>query len=466
MRKMGVTKQLALFFGAFCAITVLSLAALSVVFQTSWSTSRKLAERTATQNRTLFALQDSLADFQSVLQKFVREKDPDRLEELVKVRDAAIAKARENVQGADGGTGALAEPFQALVAANERAVTQVLQGNLADGIQIAIEESDPAYEALRSRARQLRNDAERTLQETTRAAAARTSRLQALIYTLVIAALSVVMVFSFVLVRQIGRKLKRAVRELHHAVTEIANAANQVSGASRSLSDSTGQQAASLEETAASCQEISSLTESNANNSRSAADCMGRTAQVIADANAKLQTMAAAMNEIRNSSEKVSKIIKVIDEIAFQTNILALNAAVEAARAGEAGMGFAVVAGEVRNLAQRSAQAARDTTQLIEDAITKTVDGHGRVGGVLEAIQAVNENASRAKVLIEEVSTGSQEQARGIEQVSRAMTQLEPVTQRTAAGAQESAAAGEELTAQAKALTEVVEALDVMVGGV
>jgi len=171
------------------------------------------------------------------------------------------------------------------------------------------------------------------------------------------------------------------------------------------------------------------------------------------------------MDGINASSQKISKIIKVIDEIAFQTNILALNAAVEAARAGEAGMGFAVVADEVRNLAQRCAQAAKDTAGLIEESIDRANGGKIKVDEVALSIHSITEEAAKIKVLVDEINLGSVEQSRGIDQITRSITQMENVTQSNAANAEESAAAAQQLNAQAESMREIVRSLKDMVDG-
>lgn len=267
------------------------------------------------------------------------------------------------------------------------------------------------------------------------------------------------------IVRSINATLQASVNELSEGADQTANAASQISSSSQSLAQGASEQAASLEETSASAEEINSMARKNTDNSRSTAELLAQSQQKVGHANQYLQDMVRSMEQITESSGKISKIIKVIDEIAFQTNILALNAAVEAARAGEAGMGFAVVADEVRSLAQRSAQAAKDTAVLIEDSIAKSSEGKIKVDQVALAIQAVTEDSARVKVMVDEVSLGSEEQSRGIDQIGRAIAQMEQVTQTTAANAEQSAAAAEELNAQSEALKDIVGRLQAMVGG-
>ncbi len=267
------------------------------------------------------------------------------------------------------------------------------------------------------------------------------------------------------IVRGINSTLQSSVGELRDGADQVANAASQVSSSSQSLAQGASEQATSLEETSASSEEINSMARKNTDNSRATAELLAQSQQKVNQANHHLEDMVISMNQITDSSGKISKIIKVIDEIAFQTNILALNAAVEAARAGEAGMGFAVVADEVRSLAQRSAQAAKDTASLIEDSIAKSSEGKVKVDQVAFAIRAVKEDSARIKVMVDEVSLGSEEQSRGIDQIRKAIAQMEQVTQTTGANAEEGAAAAEELNAQSEAMKDVVAQLQAMVGG-
>jgi methyl-accepting chemotaxis protein/methyl-accepting chemotaxis protein-1 (serine sensor receptor) len=271
--------------------------------------------------------------------------------------------------------------------------------------------------------------------------------------------------FAFMVIRSTNNTLMQLADELSEGAQQTASAASQVSSLSQSLAQGSSEQAASLEETSASSEEINSMAVKNTENSRGAAELVSQSQQKFVETNQSLEHMVVAMDQIKTSSDRISKIIKTIDEIAFQTNILALNAAVEAARAGEAGMGFAVVADEVRNLAQRSAQAAKDTAALIEESISKSGDGKIKVDQVAVAIRAITEQAGNIKVLVDDVNMGSQEQARGIDQIGKALTQMEHVTQKTAANAEECASAAEELNAQSVTLKGIVERLTALVGG-
>ncbi len=270
---------------------------------------------------------------------------------------------------------------------------------------------------------------------------------------------------SVVMVRALNRVLGEAVSELVAGNARLIASSAHVSGSAQSLSEGATEQAASIEETSASMEEMSAMTRRNADSSRKAAGLMSQVEARVHASTEALGAMVTSMSAIRESSDKVARIIRTIDEIAFQTNILALNAAVEAARAGDAGMGFAVVAEEVRNLAQRSSQAARDTAGLIEEAITRSQDGSARVELAARSVNEITASVGEVRVLVQAVSQASEQQSQGIHQVSQALAQMEQVTQTTAAAAEESAASAEELQAQAATSARVVTRLQALVGG-
>jgi len=295
----------------------------------------------------------------------------------------------------------------------------------------------------------------------TRLAGLKRYRMQALGLSGLVVAIALTIVF--LITRSITGPLSQVAAELGEGSQQLLSASSQVSASAQSLSQGATEQAASLEETSASMEQMASMTRKTAENTNQAAALMGEVHHRVSDSHAILDDMVASMHAIQGSSQQVSKIIKTIDEIAFQTNILALNAAVEAARAGEAGMGFAVVADEVRNLAQRSAQAAKDTAGLIEESIAKTKTGSAKVEQVATAITGITDSVSRVKGLVDEVSEASRQQAQGIDQVSQAIAQMEKVTQTNAATSEESAAASEELNAQARTSMSIVGQLQRMV---
>ncbi len=281
----------------------------------------------------------------------------------------------------------------------------------------------------------------------------------------VIVALTVGITFAILITRSIGNTLRRIAAALDDGSNQVSAAAGQVAAASQTLAEGASEQAASLEETSSSLEEMASMTRQNSENAEKANN-LARQARLAADTGASdMQQMNAAMEGIKESSDDIAKIIKTIDEIAFQTNILALNAAVEAARAGEAGMGFAVVADEVRNLAQRCAQSAKETSTKIEGAIAKTAQGVDISTKVTQGLNEIVTKARQVDELVSEVSSASKEQSQGVSQVNAAVGQMDKVTQSNAASAEESASAAEELNAQAQSLKEAVVELMQLVGG-
>jgi methyl-accepting chemotaxis protein len=289
------------------------------------------------------------------------------------------------------------------------------------------------------------------------------NELQLLSLVLLVAGLGIALGVGYI-VHSVHATLRGAASKLSAGAEMVVAAAGQMSSSSQSLSQSATEQAASLEETSASVEQLALMTRKNADATN---EVVGHLREVDARANESnqaLSDMVTAMAGIQDSSRQVSKIIKTIDEIAFQTNILALNAAVEAARAGAAGMGFAVVADEVRNLAHRSAQAAQDTNELISQSITRAQSGTGSVERLTDSIASITQSVSNVKRLADDVSVASRQQAAGIEQVSKAIIELEKSTQAIAGTAEEGAAASEELNAHSDTVIGVVSQLEILVG--
>ena len=272
-------------------------------------------------------------------------------------------------------------------------------------------------------------------------------------------------VVGWIVAKSIPRSFMLLIDRLAIGAAQIESASGHIASSSESLASSTTEQAASLEETSASLEEIASMTKNNAENSREAKDLTGAMREVADTGASDMDKMAHAMAAIKESSNNIAKIIKTIDEIAFQTNILALNAAVEAARAGEAGMGFAVVAEEVRNLALRSASAARETAEKIEDSIQKSSAGVQINAKVSLSLADIVSKARQADELVAQISIASNEQSQGIDQINSSVSQMDAMTQNNAAGAEESANVSADLRTQSTQLTQLVQELQTLVGG-
>lgn len=260
-----------------------------------------------------------------------------------------------------------------------------------------------------------------------------------------------------------GNSLKKLVNRNLHALTSIDESAyqvmtssSQVASASEALAQGSTEQASAIEEITASIDDIAEKTKQNASEANQATNLVAETIVDVKQGNERMKEMVTAMQDINKSSESISKIIKVIDDIAFQTNILALNAAVEAARAGEAGKGFAVVAEEVRNLAAKSAAAAAETAELIEDSIHKVNVGSSLADETAKALEKINEVVTESAQIINGIADASNYQATAIAQVDQAIEQVSQVVQNNSATSEECAAASVELSEQANRMLELI----------
>jgi methyl-accepting chemotaxis protein len=419
--------------------------------------------------------QKNLKDQVQLIYKYIGSSDKD---DMAKLETELAAGSADNTQVydaidkliANGKDQGLLDAVKTARAENNRVREQVLTAsrqatNNTEAYRLARSQFDPAYTrynaAFESLIEALQTEADQSSTSIQSAVtSSQTGILTGLGMTLIVG-----VAVAFIIIRGTNKALNQIASDLSDGSNQVASAAGQVSGSSQSLAEGSSEQAASIEETSASLEEMSSMTKRNAENAQKANE-LAKEARAVADHGVTdMQTMSTAMQSIKTSSDDIAKIIKTIDEIAFQTNILALNAAVEAARAGEAGMGFAVVADEVRNLAQRSAQAAKETAAKIEGAINNTTQGvqiSAKVAGVLNEIVA---KVRQVDELVAEVSGASKEQTQGIAQVNLAIGQMDKVIQSNAANAEESAAAAEELNAQAMKMKESVGELLQLVSG-
>jgi len=286
-----------------------------------------------------------------------------------------------------------------------------------------------------------------------------------LIVTIGLFSLSMIIASGFIITNMVTRPIYKVIDDLNAESAEAAAASSQVEAASHQLAEASLEEASSMQETSSTLEETSSMVQQNNENTTLAAALSKQATQSAEKSNLEMVKMLDLMEKLEESSGEISRIVKVIDEIAFQTNLLSLNAAVEAAHAGDAGKGFAVVAGEVRILAQRSAQAAKETNVIIERNIKLATEGVELAKDVEESLIQIDEESKKVSNLVHEISIASEEQARGIHEIHKAVSQMEEAISSNAQTAEECAAASKELSIQSDEVQDVVDNLTAMVNG-
>ncbi len=390
---------------------------------------------------------------------FIVGYDFDSLNHLAEVTMRDEDFVAVNFYGTDGSnlTDEMAFPEGALEFSHEILFDEILTGVMKIGLSTA--HADDVYAGVKAKADAMVIEAEEAISQAAWSMAYWIGGIN-LAGLLALAGLT-----WFLLTRIIIKPVTRVVEGLNSSSTQVALSANQVASSSDALSSGTANQASALEETSASLEELAAQTRANAENAEKASQETNQAQEAAGQGEKAMTRMIEAIQQIKASSDETSKIIKTIDEIAFQTNLLALNAAVEAARAGDAGKGFAVVAEEVRNLAQRSAEAAKNTSSLLDEAQANADNGVTMADEVSKSLEQIMDRVVMAAGLVKEMTNSSTEQAQGIEQINSAVGQIDQVTQSNNANAEESAAAGQEMSSLAVDLNQMVDELRQIVGG-
>jgi methyl-accepting chemotaxis protein len=465
MRNLSIPRQLLLLIALAVGVTLFAAGTYHLAMQRSMTSSATVTQTAIAGLTRSYDLLARLSDSQGDLQGLLRQKDPDEIEKQLKQLEQVQNETLALITASGEFGRAILKPFNQLTAQQKTVVDQLLLGNAGQAYEQFLSAYTPQYEAVLKEVG-LYND--RVQKEAAaRLATQHSDDRSGLLWRggIVAGVLLAMMLLGWRMKGRIARQLQALASNLAQASDSLASSASQVATASQSLAEGASAQAASLEETSSSLEEMSSTTKSNAENASHVKD-LGTQARKAGDsAVGKMQAMGAAMGAIKASGGDIAKIIKTIDEIAFQTNILALNAAVEAARAGAAGAGFSVVADEVRRLAQRCAEAAKETAAKVEDAVQKSAKGADISSQVASSLAEIVGQARQVDELAGEVAHASQEQSQGIAQVNIAVTQMDKVTQSNAAHAEESASSAEEMMAQAEALRQVVGDLLQLVGG-
>jgi methyl-accepting chemotaxis protein len=440
---------------AVCAL-VLASAVFWLTLKGSLNNSTALTRSVLADVSSSRELLTQLTSVQSAIQLLLRQKDPDELEKQLKIlersgQDLAGLIAQHGASGRS-----MASQLAELKAAEKKVIDPLLLGNTGAAYEEFITGYGLQHDKLAAAIEELAAENQRLALAQMEAQQQSAHRVLIRTILAMAAAAVVLLAVGWIMRAGISRGLQRIAAALGSASENVSAGASQIAEASQSLATGASEQAASLEETSASLEEMSSMTQRNALDARNAKG-LAEDARSAAEIGATdMSEMTMAMDEIKVASDNIAKSLKAIDEIAFQTNLLALNAAVEAARAGQQGLGFAVVANEVRTLAQRSADAARENAARITDCVLKSQRGVELSAKVACGLTEIVDKARKVDELVGQIASASEEQSRGIGQVNTAVAQMDKVTQSNAASSEESAAASEELQAQANALGAAV----------
>jgi phosphohistidine phosphatase SixA len=462
--RVNILRRLGWYVVASLGITVLSVGALGLLLRQSLRDSATLTETTLNQLGRSHAVSEQLAAVNGALQQMLVLKDPDELEKKLKELEADTRQMETLAAGCGEAGAAILVRFRSLAATQKKVIELLLVGNAAQANELFINTGGPQSNEVLAEVRKYHHGVETATRG--ELALRETVARRALMWRGAAFGLAVLLVAA------LGWRLKvviaRRLNGVCHAMTGLSGrlsaASAQVSASSDSLARGACAQAATVEETSASLTELTSMVRRNADSAQQAKELADQTRASADAGTAGMEAMQRSMAEIRTATDSVARIVRSIEEVAFQTGILSLNAAVEAARAGEAGAGFAVVADEVRRLAQRSAAAAQESSGLIDDVREKTVRGVQTSGVVAASLQQITARVHSVDALVAEIAVACREQAQGVTQLSEAMNQIDQVTQSASVRADETAHTAADLQRHADTQHQAVQELLELVG--